>query len=152
VRILDAQTTVAETAALVALVQCIARLEITEGYASEKLVATTEVLDENRFIAARDGMGGDFIDPVGECRRPATEILEQLLRACEPHAKALGCEAELAPLPLMAECTGALRQLKIARRGARLPGLVGQMADAFVQEGYPGPEEQPDPLFAASRR
>ena len=44
VRILDAQTTVAETAALVALVQCIARLEITEGYASAPLVDTTEVL------------------------------------------------------------------------------------------------------------
>lgn len=152
VRILDAQTTVAETAALVALVQCIARLEITEGYASDKLVATTEVLDENRFVAARDGMGGDMIDPDEERRIPAVEVLDKLLAACAPHAQALGCEEQLAPLPLMAETTGAVRQLTIARRGARLPGLVGQMADAFVRESYPGPDETPDPLFAASRR
>ena len=39
VRILDAQTTVAETAALAALIQCIARLEVEEGYVSERLVA-----------------------------------------------------------------------------------------------------------------
>ncbi|MGI8845110.1 MAG: carboxylate-amine ligase [Thermoleophilaceae bacterium] len=139
VRILDAQTTVAETAALVALVQCIARLEIVDGYASDKLVSTTEVLAENRFIAARDGMASDFIDPDHECRVSATEQLEKLLRACRPHARALGCEEQLRPLPQMAECTGALRQLSIARRGARLPGLVGRMADAFTQEAYPGP-------------
>ena len=38
VRILDAQTTVAETAALAALVQSVARLEVVEGYVSERLV------------------------------------------------------------------------------------------------------------------
>ena len=66
VRILDAQTTVTETVALVALVQCIARLEIVDGYAPERLVVTQEVLDENRFLAARDGMQAEFIDPVAE--------------------------------------------------------------------------------------
>ena len=58
VRVMDAQTTVTETAALVALVQCIARLEATEGFASPLLVDSTELLTENRFIAARDGMAG----------------------------------------------------------------------------------------------
>jgi carboxylate-amine ligase len=135
VRILDAQITVAETAALVALVQSVARLETEEGYASEKLVGTTEVLDENRFIAARDGMSGEFIDPEAECRTPAPEVLGALLAACRPHAKDLGCEAELEPITWMAQAPGAQRQLNIARRGARLPGLVARLADAFCQEG-----------------
>jgi glutamate---cysteine ligase / carboxylate-amine ligase len=140
VRILDAQITVAETAALAALVQCIARLETVEGFVSNPLVETTEVLAENRFIAARDGMDGDLIDPDAERRRPAREVLEKLMAACAPHAQDLGCEAELEPIEWMAQATGAQRQLNIARRGARLPGLVSDLADAFCQEGYAGPE------------
>ena len=38
VRIMDAQTTVTDTAALAALVQCIARLEIRDGFVSSSLM------------------------------------------------------------------------------------------------------------------
>jgi len=137
VRILDAQTTVAETVALAALVQCIARLEITEGYVPDRLVYTQEVLDENRFLAARDGMNAELIAPIPECRVPAREQLEALLEACAPHASALGCENELAPARRMGTRTGAQRQLEIARRGNRLKGLVQSLAEAFRVEGYP---------------
>jgi carboxylate-amine ligase len=137
VRILDAQTTVAETAALVALVQSVARLEVRDGYVSERLVATQEALDENRFIAARDGMKAAFINPDRECRVPARELLDSLLEAVAPHARELGCEAELAPITAMADRTGALRQLALARQGDGLRGLVSELADAFCREGYP---------------
>jgi carboxylate-amine ligase len=122
---------------LAALVQCIARLEITEGYASERLVGSQEVLDENRFLAARDGMKAKLIDPGRESRVPALEQLDALLEACAPHASALGCEAELAPVSRMARCTGAQRQLQLARNGDRLKGLVARLAEAFRDEGYP---------------
>jgi glutamate---cysteine ligase / carboxylate-amine ligase len=154
VRILDAQTTVAETTALAALVQCIARLEITEGYAPERLISTQEVLDENRFLAARDGMKAKLIDPVDECRVPAVDQLDALLEACTPHASALGCEAELAPVRRMASCTGAQRQLQLARNGDRLKGLVERLSDAFCIEGYPdddGTSTAPSGSVAASR-
>ena len=136
VRVLDAQTTVAETAALVALVQCVARLEVLEGYASERLMRTQEALDENRFIAARDGMGGKLIDPDRECRVPAAEVLADLLEAVMPHAAALGCEAELEPVTAMAERTGALRQLDFARQADGLRGLVEELAVRFCAHGY----------------
>lgn len=70
VRIMDTQSTVAETAALVALIQSLARLEAQEGYASEQLLASPEVLAENRFLAARDGAGGSLVDPGAACRVP----------------------------------------------------------------------------------
>ena len=99
VRILDAQTTVAETAALVALVQSIARLEVREGYVSDRLVRTQEALDENRFIAARDGMDGGADRPrprvPGGRARPARR---RCWRRAAPHARELGCEAELEPI------------------------------------------------------
>jgi len=137
VRILDAQTTVAETVALAALVQCIARLEIVDGYASEQLVSAQEVLDENRFIAARDGMDADLIDPVAERRVPARDQLGELLAACAPHAAALECQRELEPVRGLAAKTGAQRQLDLARGSDRLRGLVAHMAEVFCAEGYP---------------
>ena len=70
VRVLDAQTTASETAALAALVQCIARLEVEEGYVPAALVGGQEALEENRFIAARDGMDARLIDPVGRAPDP----------------------------------------------------------------------------------
>lgn len=137
VRILDAQTTVAETAALAALVQCIARLEIMEGYVPDGLVAAQEVLGENRFLAARDGMNAELIHPGDECRVPARDLLANLLEACAPHAVALRCMDELARIPTMGAKTGAQRQLELARRGDRLKGLVAGLAEAFSREGYP---------------
>ncbi len=130
---MDAQTTASEAAALVALVQCIARLEVEEGYVPAALVGAQEVLDENRFIAARDGMDARLIDPAREQRTPAREMLDRLLAACAPHAAALGCEHELALVETMADCTGAQRQLALARDEGRLPGLVEALADRFLE-------------------
>jgi carboxylate-amine ligase len=136
VRILDAQTTVAETAALAALIQCIARLEVEEGYVSESLIHNQEAMDENRFLAARDGMKAELIHPAKECRVPALELLGGLLEACAPHASDLGCAAELRTVSSMAGRTGAQRQLDLARGGSGLSGLVGDLSQAFLREGY----------------
>jgi carboxylate-amine ligase len=79
VRIMDAQTTVPATAALVAFVQSLARLEHEEGYAADELLCAPEVLDENRFIAARDGAEAELIDPVRERRVPVAQLLEEAI-------------------------------------------------------------------------
>jgi carboxylate-amine ligase len=131
VRIMDAQTTVEETAALVALVRCIARLEVEEGYAGAELIEAVEALEENRFIAARDGIRARLIDPEAMTRRPVPDVARDLLAACAPHAKALGCEFELAHIRDMAVSSGAERQLALSRGEARLQGLVKELADRF---------------------
>ena len=132
VRICDAQTELWETAAICALIQCIVRLEAgEEGYASEELVAGQEVLDENRFLAARDGMKAELIDPTAKQRVPAQEILGELLGACRPHARELGCQTQLDEIVLLADSTGADRQLERARDPDRLRGLVADLADKF---------------------
>jgi len=139
VRILDAQSELWETAALCALIQCVTKLEIEEGYASDKLVSSQEVLDENRFLAARDGMDAELIDPERKRRVPARDVLEHLLGACAPHARDLGCQRELARVNSLAERTGADRQLEQARGPERLPGLVSSLAEAFVTAPAEGP-------------
>jgi glutamate---cysteine ligase / carboxylate-amine ligase len=118
VRVMDAQTRTADTAAIAALVQCLVRLEALEGQASHALVTSPEVLAENRFIAARDGMAAQLIDPGTERRRGAREWLDELLAACAPHAAELGCVAELESVRELAAHTGAVRQRSRAGRNA----------------------------------
>ena len=117
VRVMDAQTRVADTAAITAFVQCLVRLEALEGHAGHGLVTRPEVLEENRFIAARDGMAAELIDPGLERRRPAREWLEELLVACTPHAADLGCVEELGSVRELAAATGAVRQRSRAGHG-----------------------------------
>ena len=133
VRIMDAQTTPGETAALVALVQCVARLEAEEGYVSPVLLASPEILDENRFLAARDGMDVQLIDPARERRLPAREVLDGLLAACADHADDLGCAEELAAVRAMAEVTGADRQVAKAAEDEDLSALVASLAAVFTR-------------------
>jgi glutamate---cysteine ligase / carboxylate-amine ligase len=132
VRIMDAQTTVAESTALAALVQCIARLEIEEGFASPEAVEAVEVLDENRFIAARDGIEASLVDPQAERRIPLRELVERLLDACAPHAAALGCEDQLHAVAGLAEACGAEQQRSLARGPDKLEGIVAAAADSFA--------------------
>ena len=63
VRVMDAQTRIRDTAALAALVQCLVRLEALEGMAEPELSLAPEVIDENRFLAARDGIEAQLLDP-----------------------------------------------------------------------------------------
>src|SRR5258708_36022181 len=125
---MDAQSRVADTAALVALVQSIARLELEEGYVADHIVRAEEVLAENRFIAARDGVRARLIDTTEESLRPITELLAQLLEAARPHAEALGSAAELELVPALAASPGAARPRAYPADEARLGRLGGGLA------------------------
>jgi glutamate---cysteine ligase / carboxylate-amine ligase len=131
VRIMDAQTTLADTAAIAALVQCIVRAEIEGGDHLERPMPQ-EVLEENRFLAARDGMGTELIEPELGRRVPARELLADLVAVCRPHAKALGCVAELDDVIRLGERTGAQHQLEQAAELGSLPRLVQLLAADFV--------------------
>jgi len=83
---MDAQITLRATAALVALVQCLVALELDDGLADER-AAAPEVLVENRFLAARDGVNAALIDVVREARVPVRQIAAELVeRACPTRA------------------------------------------------------------------
>jgi carboxylate-amine ligase len=131
VRIADAQTTVAEVAGLAAFIQALVRMEATEGYAHDEQVAAQEVLEENRFLAARDGIDAHLIDARGAERLPAREQLATLLAACAPHADDLGCRAEMSEVRMLARHPGARRQREAARALGQ-QGLVAALAGAFL--------------------
>ncbi len=139
-RIMDAQTRAVDNAALAALVQCLVRLEATHGYVDPAIAERPEVLEENRFLATRDGMRAEFIDPERNGRRPARSMLGELLIACAPHAAELGCEDELAAVTALSDEPGDHRQRIVAgvRQGESIgPGLgrlVGELAAAFTAD------------------
>jgi carboxylate-amine ligase len=134
IRIMDAQTTPRETGLLAALVQAVARLELEEGFNSRTLIDAVEVLDENRFLAARDGMEAALIDPTADRRVPAVELLEQLIRAARSHGQDLGCEAALDELAERGRDTGAHRQRAAIGADGDLSGLVERLSTQFVED------------------
>jgi carboxylate-amine ligase len=139
VRIMDAQTRAEDLAALAALVQCLVRLEALEGYAHDELSMMPEVLDENRFLATRDGMRARLIDPAGSCRRPVRDWVDELVAACAPHADALGCAPELRTVEALAEDPGHERQRALARGrqgGAQSPmaTVTRALSAAFTED------------------
>jgi glutamate---cysteine ligase / carboxylate-amine ligase len=129
VRIMDAQTRVEDTAAIAALVQCLVRLE-TER--EPRPPDAPEVLDENRFLAARDGMDARLVDPPACARRPVRDRLAELLEDCAPVARSLGCSDELADVGRLARSTGAARQRALAAGAGSLEGLAEALADEFT--------------------
>jgi len=132
-RIMDAQRTPAQTAALAAAVQTIAHLELEEGFVPAELIEAPELLHENRFIAARDGMDARLLDPVLEARVPAREQLAELVAAGLPHAQELGCEHAFERLEDLARMNGAAWQRLVAR-GSGLRGLVAALASGCTEE------------------
>ena len=131
VRIMDAQTSLPRTAGLVALVQCLVALELDRGYSDER-AATPEVLVENRFLAARDGIAATLIDPVRERRVAVAQLTDELIQACLPYARELQCEAELmSVLELLREPSDA-HQRALADLPAALPGVAAALAGAFT--------------------
>jgi carboxylate-amine ligase len=136
VRIMDAQTRAADNAPLVALVQCLVRRG-ARGVGRPRADAP-EVIDENRFLAARDGMRAELIDLGVERRRAVRDRLDELLEACAPHAAELGCGAALDAVPALASRPGAERQRALAAAqpgettAERLAGLTAALHAEFT--------------------
>jgi glutamate---cysteine ligase / carboxylate-amine ligase len=95
IRSLDAQTRLADTAGLVALVHCLAR---HAAQADAEPDPAPELVEEGLFRAARFGVQADLPNAQG-MRIPVPDLLEQALGRARPFAQELGCTAQLAVLP-----------------------------------------------------
>jgi glutamate---cysteine ligase / carboxylate-amine ligase len=124
VRVPDTQATVAESAAVVAVVHALvhALAERARGDTSPPVRGDTPSPGADRELAYRHG-------PLG----PLAPRLHALLDALEPHAARLGSAAHLATARAMVERGGGAERLRVAfeRRGAR--GAVEELADRFLQ-------------------
>jgi glutamate---cysteine ligase / carboxylate-amine ligase len=110
IRALDAQSSLADTAALVALTHCLAR---HAANCDPEPDPPGEVLEEGAFRAARYGVSARLPDADGRLR-PVIELLEDALELTREDAEQLDCTATLARLPqLVARGGGAGTQRDI---------------------------------------
>ncbi len=115
-RIADAQTRVADAAAIVALVQTLAAWLATRVDAEGTLpVYPSERIHENAWLAVRDGCRGQLADLATGERMHTAEAVAELVEKLFPIARTLDCEHELGDALRLALETGADRQRRVAR-------------------------------------
>ncbi|MBB4662283.1 carboxylate-amine ligase [Conexibacter arvalis] len=132
IRALDAQASLDDLAALVALVHCLARhlaeAEPARGAGGRgEPSPPAELLDEGTFRAARYGVRARLPDAEGRLV-PFDALLAQVLREIAGDARELGCDAALDSLPaLVARGGGAGRQRSIHAIGG-MGALLRELA------------------------
>ena len=112
IRAMDAQTRVEHTLAIAALVQAMVK-ELAEHFDAGQRLShyPYEMLDENKWLAARHGLEGELVDLPRRELVPAKQLARRLYDRLRGHAEDLGSAAELEGiLDLLAHGTGAQRQ------------------------------------------
>jgi carboxylate-amine ligase len=132
IRAMDSQTRVEHTVALSALVQSLVRSLAEDLDAGEDAHEPPwELLDENRWLAARHGLDAELLDHLSGERRPVRELAGSLLAELAPHARSLGCEQELEGVRgLLTTGNGALRQQMVYQANRDLREVVSEIVAA----------------------
>jgi carboxylate-amine ligase len=114
-RVPDAQTTLADAAAVAAFAHALVARLAERHAAGERLPAAASWrIAENRWTALREGLDGAFADLDSGERTPVRDVLRRRLTELAPVARALGCGAELASAARLVEANGAIRQRAVA--------------------------------------
>jgi carboxylate-amine ligase len=133
IRAMDSQTRLEHTTALAALVVSLVKLlteQAQSGTSSPE--EPWELIDENRWLAARHGLDAELLDHTGG-RRPARELTEQLLATLRPHALQLGCSEQLEGIgDLLRGGNGAHRQQMVFEANRDLRELMGEIVEHTV--------------------
>jgi carboxylate-amine ligase len=132
IRACDSQTRVEHTLGIAALTQAMVK-EIAERWEEGRPLTDYpwEMLDENKFLAARHGLEGELIDLPGEERVQAKELGRRLLDRLREHAQDLGSEGELEGVEdLLARGNGAHRQRVVYEANHDLREVMAEIVEA----------------------
>jgi carboxylate-amine ligase len=137
-RVADSQTSVDASAAIAAICQSLVVALGNRHRAGEELpVHETHILNENRWLALRDGVDGHLADPATGAAEPTRDRIGRLLFELEPTARELGCADELAlTWPLLTE-NGARRQRAV---GGDVADVLAWLADETERSDDRTPE------------
>jgi carboxylate-amine ligase len=130
-RVMDAQTRLEHTLALAALVQAMVK-ELCEHFDSGEELSSYpyEMLDENKWLAARHGLDGDLVDLPSKDRVPTKELARRVIDRAREHSQELGSETELAAIDdLLQRGNGATRQIVVYEANHDLREVVSEIVD-----------------------
>ena len=132
VRVCDSQSSVADSAALAAVVHAlVAALRERHLAGEQREPAPSWRIDENRWSACRHGVAGVMADLESGDAQPTRAILGRRLRELRPHAEALGCAAQLRDAQRRLTGGGAPAEHRALAAEHGLPGLVAALCDRF---------------------
>jgi glutamate---cysteine ligase / carboxylate-amine ligase len=143
IRAMDSQTRVEHTLGFAALIQAMVK-ELAEHYEAGKELSRYpyEMLDENKWIAARHGLDGELVDLPTRERVPVAELARRVINRVRPHAEELGSALDLDALDdILDNGTGATRQRKVYDTNHDLREVVRETVDATVPEPAEAPSE-----------
>ena len=134
-RVCDGMATIEEIAAVTALTQCFVHdlsTRLDRGEAAPAILPPWYAA-ENKWRAARYGLGARVILDAEGNDAPVGEHLSEELDRLAPVSRELGCEAELEHVRvLMSEGGAAERQRRIEREAASTPPAEGQAPEDAV--------------------
>jgi len=134
IRVMDSQTRLEHTLALAALVQAMVK-ELAEHFESGAELSRYpyEMLDENKFLAARHGLGGELVDLPSRERVRTPDLARRIVDRVRGHAEDLGSANELDGIDdLLDRGTGGARQIVVFEANHDLREVVGEIVEASV--------------------
>jgi carboxylate-amine ligase len=135
VRVMDSQTHIEHTVGLAALVQALIK-ELCEHFTAGEQLSTYpwEMLDENKWLAARHGLDGDLVD-LPESTRVSTRVLaRRLVERMREHSQDLGSENELEAVEdLLDRGNGASRQIVVYEANHDLREVMAEIVAATTE-------------------
>ncbi|MGH2837249.1 MAG: carboxylate-amine ligase, partial [Thermoleophilaceae bacterium] len=135
VRVMDAQTRVEHTLALSALVQAMVK-ELSEKFDQGYELARYpyEMLDENKFLAARHGLEGSLVDLPDTERVQTSDLVRRVVDRLRPHAEELGALNDLNGIEdLLDRGNGASRQLVVFEANHDLREVMREIVEKTSQ-------------------
>jgi glutamate---cysteine ligase / carboxylate-amine ligase len=132
IRVMDSQTRVEHTVALAALVQAMVK-ELAEHFEEGKKLSRYpyEMLDENKWLAARHGLEGELVDLPKRDRVRTKDLVRRVMKRLSPHAEELGAADEFAGLEdLLDRGNGATRQQVVYEANHDLREVVAEIIEA----------------------
>jgi carboxylate-amine ligase len=132
VRVMDSQTRIEHTLALAALVQGLVR-ELSIHFDGGGRLASYpfEMLDENKWLAARHGLEGELVDLPSADRVQTRSLAKRLIGRMREHCQDLGSASELEALEdLLARGNGAARQVVVYEANHDLREVMAEIVAA----------------------
>jgi carboxylate-amine ligase len=132
IRVCDAQTRVEHTLGLAALIQAMVK-ELCEHFEERKHLGDYpwQMLDENKWLAARHGLDGELVDLPSADRVQAKVLAKRLLERLRPHAQDLGSADDLEGIQdLLDRGNGAARQVVVYEANHDLREVMAEIVDA----------------------
>jgi carboxylate-amine ligase len=132
IRACDSQTRVEHTIALAALIQAMVK-ELSEHFEAGKQLSAYpwQMLDENKWLAARHGLQGDLVDLPGNERIATKALARRLLDRLREHAQDLGGADDLEGIgDLLGRGSGAQRQVVVYEANHDLREVMAEIVAA----------------------